>query len=96
MAKILTGKIISTKMQDTAIVQVTRFVPHPLYQKLMKRSKNFKADVNGHTLSVGKRVKIEETKPMSKDKYFKVVEVIAEEHEKPSVAKAMDDKGGKK
>ena len=82
MAKILTGKVISTKMKDTAVVQVTRFVPHPLYQKLMKRSKNFKADVNGQELTVGRRVKIEETKPMSKDKYFKVVAVIAEEHEK--------------
>ncbi|HEX8932040.1 MAG TPA: 30S ribosomal protein S17 [Patescibacteria group bacterium] len=87
MAKVLTGKIISTKMQDTVIVEVTRFVPHPLYKKLMKKSKNFKVDVNGHELSVGKRVKIAETKPVSKDKYFKVIEVIAEEHEKKGSTK---------
>jgi small subunit ribosomal protein S17 len=90
MAKIITGKVVSIKMNDTVVVEVTRFVPHPLYKKLMKRSKNFKVAVNGHELSVGKRVKMEETKPMSKDKYFKVIEVLAEEHEKPSIAKAKD------
>lgn len=82
MAKVLTGKVISTKMQDTAVVEVTRFVPHPLYKKLLKRSKKYKVAVNGHELEVGKRVKIAETKPLSKDKYFKVTEVIAEQHEK--------------
>ncbi len=82
MAKVITGKVISTKMQGTVVVEVTRFVPHPLYKKLMKRSKTFKADVNGHEVVAGKRVKIVETKPMSKDKYFKVMEVLAEEHEK--------------
>jgi small subunit ribosomal protein S17 len=108
MAKVLSGKVTSVKMQDTVIVEVTRFVPHPLYKKLMKRSKSFKVAVNGHTLEVGRRVKIVETKPMSKDKYFKVQEVIAEQHEKsaakvkvekvveapvaPSVAKALDGK----
>lgn len=82
MAKVLTGKVISTEMQDTAVVEVTRFVPHPLYKKLLKRSKKYKVAVNGHELEVGKRVKIAETKPLSKDKYFKVTEVIAEQHEK--------------
>ncbi|HSA84067.1 MAG TPA: 30S ribosomal protein S17 [Patescibacteria group bacterium] len=93
MAKVLSGKVISTKMDKTVVVEVTRFIPHPLYKKLMKRSKHFNADVNGHELVVGKRVKIVETKPISKNKYFKVLEVLAEEHEKP---KAKDDKGGKK
>jgi small subunit ribosomal protein S17 len=92
MAKVIVGKVISTKMQDTVVVEVTRFVPHPLYKKLMKRSKNFKVAVNGHELVVGKRVKIEETKPMAKGKYFKVLEVLAEEHEKSSAAKATEDK----
>lgn len=92
MAKVLSGKVTSVKMQDTVIVEVTRFVPHPLYRKLMKKSKSFKVAVNGHTVEVGRRVKIVETKPMSKDKYFKIQEVIAEQHEKSSVAKAKDDK----
>jgi small subunit ribosomal protein S17 len=92
MAKVLSGKVTSVKMQDTVIVEVTRFVPHPLYKKLMKRSKSFKVAVNGHTLEVGRRVKIVETRPVSKDKYFKVQEVIAEQHEKPSVAKEKAEK----
>ncbi len=92
MAKVLSGKVTSTKMQNTVIVEVTRFVPHPLYKKLIKKSKSFKVDVNGHTLEVGKRVKIVEIKPMSKDKYFKVQEVIAEQHEKAAVAKVKVEK----
>jgi len=91
MAKIMTGKVISTKMQDTIVVEVTRFVPHPLYKKLMKRSKHFKVALNGHELIVGKRVKIVETKPVAKGKYFKVMEVIAEEHEKPTVKKVKSE-----
>jgi small subunit ribosomal protein S17 len=87
MAKVITGKVISTKMQNTIVVEVTRFVPHPLYKKLLKRSKNFKVDSNGFTVEVGRRVKIVETKPMAKDKHFKVLEVIAEQHEK-AVSKA--------
>ena len=73
MAKVLSGKVISVKMQDTAVVQVTRFVPHPLYKKLLKRSKNFKVDSKGVELTVGQTVKIVETKPMAKDKHFKIL-----------------------
>lgn len=87
MAKVITGKVISTKMQNTIVVEVTRFVPHPLYKKLLKRSKHFKVDSNGFTVEVGRRVKIIETKPMAKDKHFKVLEVITEQHEKTTVAK---------
>jgi small subunit ribosomal protein S17 len=78
MAKILTGKIISTKMQDTAVVEVVRRVPHPLYKKLLKHSKNFKVDTKGQTVAVGNRVKIVETRPISKDKHFKIQEVLKE------------------
>jgi small subunit ribosomal protein S17 len=91
MAKVITGKVVSTKMQDTIVVEVTRFVPHPLYKKLLKRSKKFKVATNGFEVTVGRRVKIAETKPMAKDKHFKVLEVIAEQHEK-TVAKAKTEK----
>jgi small subunit ribosomal protein S17 len=74
MAKTLTGKVISIKMQGTAIVQVTRFVPHKLYGKLLKRSKKFKVDSKGVELTVGQEVKIVETKPVSRDKHFKIKE----------------------
>jgi small subunit ribosomal protein S17 len=76
MAKLLIGKVVSTKMQGTVVVQVSRSVPHPLYKKLLKRSQNFKVDRKDQEVIVGDRVKIIETKPISKDKHFKILEVI--------------------
>ncbi|MBI5044932.1 MAG: 30S ribosomal protein S17 [Candidatus Levybacteria bacterium] len=76
MAKTLKGFITSTGMNNTAVVEVFRQVPHPLYKKLLKRSKKYKVETEGKTLSVGDYVQIEETKPMSKDKYFKLVSII--------------------
>ena len=73
MAKVLAGKIVSVKMQDTVIVEVVRRTPHPLYKKLVKKSKKFKVDRNGQEVVVGQDVKIVETRPISKDKHFKVV-----------------------
>lgn len=80
MAKTLTGKVISTKMQNTIVVEVSRLLPHPLYKKLLKRSKKYKVDTAGQTVEVGKRVKIVETLPMSKDKHFKLASVLEKTH----------------
>jgi small subunit ribosomal protein S17 len=75
-AKILVGKVTSVKMKDTILVEVTRRVPHPLYKKLLRKSKQFKVDVKGQEpVEVGKTVKIVETKPISKTKHFRLVEV---------------------
>jgi len=74
MSKVLTGKVISVKMKNTAVVEVTRFVPHPLYKKLLQKSKKFKVDSRGVSLTVGQEVKIVETKPTAKDKHFKILE----------------------
>lgn len=74
MAKILTGKVVSTKMQNTIVVEVFRRKAHPLYKKLMLRSKKFQVDPAGKTVALGDTVKIIETKPMSKHKYFKLME----------------------
>lgn len=76
MKKRFEGKIISLKMANTVVVEVERQVVHPLYKKLLKRSSKFKADSEGLTLNLGNKVIIEETKPISKDKNFKVLEVI--------------------
>lgn len=76
MQKTFIGKIISLKMNKTAVVEVTRRTPHPLYKKLLKRSKHYKADTGDLTLSVGDKIKFAETKPISKGKFFKVLEVI--------------------
>ncbi len=76
MAKILTGKVISTKMQNTVVVEVSRRVPHSLYKKLLKVNKHFNVDTAGQTVQLGDTVKIVETKPMSKTKYFAIKEVV--------------------
>lgn len=83
--KIFEGIVVSTKMENTVVVEVTRRTPHPLYKKLIKRSKKFFADTNGLDLSLGQKVKIVETKQVSKNKYFKVV---SEEISKPKAVKA--------
>ena len=76
MAKVLKGIVTSTSMKNTIVVEITRRVPHPLYKKLLKKSNSFKVDTDGKTVSVGDTVAIVETKPMSKDKHFKVSEII--------------------
>lgn len=74
--KTFTGKIVSLKMNKTAVIEVTRKVPHPLYKKLLKRTSRFKADTKDLTLEVGQKVIIQETKPISKYKFFIVTEVL--------------------
>jgi small subunit ribosomal protein S17 len=71
--KTLSGIIVSDKMDKTVVVSVTRFVQHPKYKKFIKISKNYKAHDPENKHKVGERVEIVETKPMSKDKHFKVV-----------------------
>jgi small subunit ribosomal protein S17 len=73
MAKTLNGTVVSTKMQNTVVVEVSWKKPHPLYKKLLKRSKKFKVDSNGQTVNVGDKVTIVETKPIAKDKHFKLL-----------------------
>lgn len=75
--KAFEGIILSVGMNRTAVVEVTRKTPHPLYRKLIKRSKNFKADTAGFDLAVGMRVKIVETRPISKNKFFKISEIVS-------------------
>lgn len=70
--KTFTGKVVSLKMKGTAVVEVEREIIHSLYKKVMKRSRRFKADTNSLDPELGDEVEIIETKPFSKDKYFKV------------------------
>ncbi len=75
MAQLKTGVVISNKMQSTVVVKVVQKIKHPLYKKLMTRSKKIKAqDEIG--VSVGDKVKIIEVKPVSKTVHFKIKEVI--------------------
>lgn len=77
MAKQLRGIVVSLKMIKTAVVAVERKTAHPIYKKIMRTSKRYKAHVTDDMkLAVGDTVIIEETRPLSRDKHFKVVERI--------------------
>lgn len=74
--KVFKGEVVSLKTSNTAVVNVERQAIHPLYKKVLRRNKNYKADTNGLEVKVGDNVKIVETRPISKQKYFKIAEVI--------------------
>ncbi len=73
IGKTIQGKVVSTKMKDTIVVAVDRFVKHPKYQKFLKVTKRFKAHDAGNTKKEGESVTIVECNPISKEKHFKVV-----------------------
>lgn len=71
------GVVVSNKMQKTVSVRVERTIRHPEFAKVIKRAKKYYAHVEGMNLQVGQRVCIEETKPMSKLKRWRVIGVVA-------------------
>ena len=71
--KTFIGKVVSDKMTNTVVVAIETKVPHARYGKLLKHTKRLKAGTDGTVYAVGDLVLIEETKPMSKDKNFRVV-----------------------
>ncbi len=71
--KILSGIVMSDKMKDTIVVKVERYVKHPKYGKYIKHAKRYKAHDAGNLHKIGEKVDIEECKPISKDKHFKVI-----------------------
>ena len=71
--KTLKGVVVSDKMDKTVVVEVTRFVEHKKYGKRIKKVKKYKAHDEENAKKVGDVVEIEETKPMSKEKHFKVI-----------------------
>lgn len=70
------GIVVSDKMDKTVVVKVDRLVKHPVYNKFIKRSAKFKAHDEANQCKVGDRVLIVETRPLSKDKFWKVRQVI--------------------
>lgn len=76
MKKTLIGKIVSAKMTKTVVVLVERKLRHPVYHKVIIRHKKFKAHNEKLNLQMGDLVKIEETKPISKNKHFIVIEKL--------------------
>jgi small subunit ribosomal protein S17 len=71
--KFLKGVVTSDKMDKTVVVSISRFVKHPLYGKFYKVSKKYKAHDENNQYKIGDKVEIVETKPISKDKRFKVI-----------------------
>jgi len=70
------GKVVSNKMDKTVVVAVERLVPHPLYKKAMKKTVKFKAHDENNESQIGDIVEVMETRPLSKDKRWRVVEIL--------------------
>ena len=73
--KVLSGVVSSTKMTDTIVVAVNRYHKHPVYGKFINTRKKYKVHDAGNTAKVGDKVSIIETKPISKDKKFRLLEI---------------------
>ncbi|NIJ19485.1 small subunit ribosomal protein S17 [Sphingomonas naasensis] len=74
--RVLTGNVVSDKGDKTVVVQVERKVKHPLYGKIIRRSKKYHAHDEGNEYRAGETVRIEETAPISKLKTWKVIERV--------------------
>jgi len=70
------GYVVSNKMNKTVVVEIERSVIHPRYRKVLRRVTKFKAHDEENACKVGDRVRMVETRPISKDKHMRVVEVL--------------------
>ena len=76
LRKTRVGTVVSDKMDKTVVVAIRDNVKHPLYKKIIKRTVRFKAHDENNECGVGDTVEIMETRPLSKDKYFRVVRIV--------------------
>jgi small subunit ribosomal protein S17 len=76
LRKTRVGKVVSDKMDKTVVVAIEDNVKHPLYKKIIKNTIRLKAHDENNTCGIGDRVLIMETRPLSKDKNWRVVEII--------------------
>ncbi|MBM4284778.1 MAG: 30S ribosomal protein S17 [Deltaproteobacteria bacterium] len=70
------GVVVSDKMDKTVVVEVKRLVAHPLYKKIIRRRKKFKAHDPQNVCGIGDKVLIEETRPLSRDKRWRVKQIL--------------------
>ena len=77
--KVYTGKVISDKMDKTVVVAVERLTRHPLYKKPIKKIAKFKAHDEENKCKAGDKVSIVESRPLSKDKRWRVLEIVEKE-----------------
>ena len=76
LRKTRTGKVISNKMDKTIVVAVEDNVKHPLYNKIVKRTYKLKAHDENNECQIGDKVKVMETRPLSKDKRWRLVSIV--------------------
>ena len=76
LRKTRVGKVVSDKMDKTIVVAIEDNVKHPLYKKIVKRTYKLKAHDENNECNIGARVKVMETRPLSKDKRWRLVEII--------------------
>jgi small subunit ribosomal protein S17 len=76
LRKVRVGRVVSDKMDKTVVVEIMTLVRHPFYQRTIRRSKKVKAHDAENACRVGDKVRIMETRPLSKDKRWRVVEII--------------------
>ncbi|AAD36557.1 30S ribosomal protein S17 [Thermotoga maritima MSB8] len=88
--KRLTGIVVSDKMDKTVVVAVEKLVQHPLYKKYVKRTKKYHAHDERNECKIGDVVEIEETRPLSKTKRWRVVRII-QRFEPERVVKEKED-----
>ncbi len=73
--KVKTGKVVSNKMDKTIVVYVETTIKHPIYKRIIKQSKKFKAHDENNEANIGDIVTIMETRPLSKDKNWRLLEI---------------------
>ncbi len=76
LRKVKIGKVVSNKMQKSIVVSIERLVPHPIYKKYSKRTTNLTAHDEKNEAGIGDTVKIMETRPISKSKRWRLVEIV--------------------
>ncbi len=76
LRKTRTGKVVSDKMDKTVVVAIEDHVKHPLYKKIVKKTYKLKAHDENNECKIGDTVKVMETRPLSKDKRWRLVEII--------------------
>jgi len=76
LRKTRTGKVVSNKMDKTIVVAIEEHVKHPLYKKVVKSTYKLKAHDENNECNIGDTVKVMETRPLSKDKRWRLVEIV--------------------
>jgi small subunit ribosomal protein S17 len=74
--KQLVGKVVSNKMSKTIVIEIENIVMHSLYKKSVRRTKRLKSHDEKNECSIGDIVKVEETRPLSKDKRYRLIEIV--------------------